>query len=861
MFFERESELGLMNGLLGEVESSGGKVVLIRGEAGIGKSSLVREFVDRHTGDASVYFGSCDDLLITQPLAPFWDIARDEPSIAEPLYDANRPGVLRATLELLSRSLRPSIVVLEDTHWADEATLDTIKYLGRRIARTNGLLLLTYRDGEVDYDHPLRRVIGDLPPQSIVRIQLDGLSLTALSSIVAESDLDANEVMAATNGNPFLATEMATVGGEVIPASLQDSVIARVQKLSPGAREILKVLSVIPEPISREDASRLIEGPQSRIDECVRRGLLNVDGEFVAFRHELTRQTVESALTSTERLAANRSVLEGLPEETHPCLLIHVAREAGDVDRLVDLAPRSARFAVDVGAHRQAVEDFRELAPHLDYLDSEIRGPILDEWAGEEFFVDNIVGAIDVNELALHHYKELGDKPAESRALAQAAHFYENAGQREQAERVAQQAVVALGADPDGADLARALEANAYLAMMEGNVKAVPELVDRTLEAGGPDIDEGILIRSLNHRGIVANISNYPDGRASLDEARGRSETAGQWYEECRALLNHAWAATEFRDLPIASDYAQRAIASAVRHELEGLEAYSTAIYARVLELKGEWYEADDLARELLASSAITRMIALPILGVIEARRGRGDAGAMLSQAWEMSLTADEFQRLAPAAAAVAEHAWITGSDDVPVGDINRIMEAGLDSGFKWSTGALAFWLWELGELTDAPEGIAEPYRLSIESESTAAAEMWLAIGCPYERALALTHGNPADQLEALEMLETLGATAVAAKLRKAMRDEGQSVPRGKGRVTRGHAAGLTARQAEVLQLLEEGLSNTEIADRLFVSPRTVEHHVSAILAKLDSSTREEAVTLARSEGLLTPQSAWEPRS
>jgi DNA-binding NarL/FixJ family response regulator len=145
---------------------------------------------------------------------------------------------------------------------------------------------------------------------------------------------------------------------------------------------------------------------------------------------------------------------------------------------------------------------------------------------------------------------------------------------------------------------------------------------------------------------------------------------------------------------------------------------------------------------------------------------------------------------------------------------------------------------------------------LSIEGESAAAAEMWSAIGCPYERALALAHGNPADQLEALEMLETLGATAVAAKLRKAMRDEGLSVPRGKGRVTRGHAAGLTARQTEVLQLLDEGLSNTEIADRLFVSPRTVEHHVSAILAKLDSSTREQAVTFARSEGFLTPQSA-----
>ncbi len=856
MFLERDSELGLMDDLLDDVDSSGGKVVLIRGEAGIGKSSLVREFIDRHARDVSVYFGSCDDLLITQPFAPFWDIARDEPSIAEPLYDANRSGVLGATLDLLSRSLRPSIVVLEDTHWADEATLDAIKYLGRRIARTNGLLLLTYRDGEVDYDHPLRRVIGDLPPQSVVRIQLGGLSLSAVASIVGESDLDANEIMQATNGNPFLATEMASVGGEVIPVSLQDSVIARVQRLSPGAREMLKTLSVIPEPIPRAEAIRLNEGSDSRIDECVRRGLLDVDGELVAFRHELIRRTVESSLTSTERMAANRTVLESLPEETHPCLLIHVARESNDIDRLIELAPRSARFAADVGSHRQAVEDFRELAPHLDHLDSEARGPILDEWAGEEFFVDNIVGAIDVNELALRHYREMGDRRAESRALAQAAHFYENAGQREQAERLAQQAVAALGADPDGADLARALEANAYLAMMAGNVTAVPELVERTLEAGGPGIDERILIRSLNHRGMVANIANYPSGSVSLDEARDRSAAAGQWYEECRALLNHAWAAAECRDLPIASDYAQRAIASAVRHELEGLEGYSRAMYARVLELEGEWAEAEDLASDLLASAAITQMVALPILGVIEARRGREDAGAMLSQVWEMAFVADEFQRLGPAAAALAEHAWITRTDDVPMADIKRVMEAGLGSGFRWSTGAIAFWLWELGELAHAPEGIAEPYRLSIEDEPLAAAEMWLAIGCPYERAIALTHANPTAQLEALEVLETLGATAVAAKLRKAMRDEGLAVPRGKGRATRGHAAGLTARQAEVLRLLDEGLSNIEIADRLFVSPRTVEHHVSAILAKLDSSTREEAVGRARTEGLLTPQPA-----
>jgi DNA-binding CsgD family transcriptional regulator len=124
-----------------------------------------------------------------------------------------------------------------------------------------------------------------------------------------------------------------------------------------------------------------------------------------------------------------------------------------------------------------------------------------------------------------------------------------------------------------------------------------------------------------------------------------------------------------------------------------------------------------------------------------------------------------------------------------------------------------------------------------------AAAELWATIGCPYERAIALSHGDPTAQLEALEILESLEATAVAAKLRKAMRGKGLSVPRGKGRRTRAHAAGLTHRQAEVLQLLGEDLTNPEIADRLFVSPRTVGHHVSAVLTKLDSCSREEAVS------------------
>jgi DNA-binding CsgD family transcriptional regulator/tetratricopeptide (TPR) repeat protein len=637
-----------------------------------------------------------------------------------------------------------------------------------------------------------------------------------------------------------------------VMSSLEDSVMARARKLSKGALEVLKALSVIPEPIQRSDAVALTTADGSHLDECERRGLVDTEDGLVAFRHDLIRRVIESTLSESERLAKHRLVLDTLPEETHPCLLVHCAVQAKDIDRLIDLAPRSARYAAAVGSHVQAVEDFRELRPHLDRLEPEARGLILGEWAREELLVDNVDGAIALAEAAVDHYRRIGDRSGESGALAQAAHYYENAGQRGEAEERARRAVDVLGARPHGADLARALEANAYLQTMAGNVFAVPELVERTLEAGGPDIDERILIRSLNHRGIVANIANYPEGRASLDEAWRRAETAGQWYEESRALFNHAWAAAEFRDLPTAHEYIERSIASAVRHELPTLEAYAVAMHARVLELEGDWTRAQDLATDVIDRMALSRMVALPILGAIAARRGRDTALSTLMEAWEMAVVADENQRLAPAAAALAEYAWISGHADIPVEALKGVMRAELAKGFRYSPGSIAFWLWKLDEVSQAPKGIAEPYRLVMEGHSGEAAEIWKRKGVPYERALALAHGGHAAQLEALEVFETLGATVVAAKLRKAMRDKGFTVPRGRGRSTRDHAAGLTARQSEVLQLLGEGLSNSEIADRLFVSYRTVENHVAAILIKLDAKNRDAAVDAARESGILT---------
>jgi len=434
------------------VGSSGGKVILVRGEAGIGKTSLIREFVERHCDEAHVLLGFCDDLVTPQPLGPFFDIARHEPAISDALIAGDRQALFQTLLDLLSRQLRPTMLVIEDTQWADEATLDTIKYLGRRVAATNALLLVTYRDEEVDYDHPLRTVMGGLPPEAVVRIRLSGLSLPSVSAIIANSGLDASHALAVTDGNPFLVTEMAAIGGEVVPSSVQDSVMARAGKLSRKALEALKTLSVIPQRVSMLEVRRLI-GPGKWLGECEQRGLLRVDDEVVVFSHELIRRAVERSLTTIERMAANRSIFEALPPETDPARLVHHAGEANDIDAIIEFAPAAAEAAAAVGSHREAVALYRMLEPHIDRFDPETRGLLLDSWGRVQPLVADYQESIRVQQLRALHHREQGDRPAESAALVAAAYSHFMSGHPWVAEQLIRQAIDVLGPDAAGPDL------------------------------------------------------------------------------------------------------------------------------------------------------------------------------------------------------------------------------------------------------------------------------------------------------------------------------------------------------------------------------------------------------------------------
>jgi len=854
VLLQRDRELGLLTDLLTGVESSGGRVVLVRGEAGIGKSSLVRAFADGHEGDAHFHLGFCDDLLTPQPLGPFWDIARQEPSLARPLEDGDRHGVMEAVLDLLSRRLRSSVVTLEDTQWADEATLDTIKYVGRRIAGVNGLLLLTYRDGEVDFDHPFRTVIGELPAQNLVRVHLDGLSAPAVKSMVEGTALDVDEVLDLTGGNPLFVTQVVAAGVERVPSSVQDSVVARAAKLSSGARQVLELVSVVPGVAERSLIDRVLAPTDEDVLECSRQGLILEGDGTLSFHHELTRRAIESALERGHRRQLNRQVLKALDGWGDPSRLVHHAREAGDVAAIVECAPTAAKAAMSVECHREAVSHFRALEPYLDQIEPADRAVIVDEWAHNEFYLDN-VDAIEVLGRAIELHRSAGDDFALARALTFAVRVNEVNGRPDAAAAASDEAVTILSSHPPGEDLAFAMSARAWLAMMRSERSSALEFADQAIDTARETGNELALIHALNTKGVEICQAGDPTGLEMLEEASRRAAEGGYPFEETRALINLTATAVDALELDRAQDTAQRARACAVEYELPLLEAYAKAQLADVLRWKGDWSAAVDLATEAVESHPHTRSTAGFVLATVQARQGRPEARPMLDDTLEVARALGEQQHMTPVASAIAEHMWLTGEvDSALVALCRQVLDDAIRLEPGWYAGALSLWLWKLGELTTVADVVPAPYRLIVEGNWQESAQAWSDKGCPYERAVALSHGEEAARLEALEIFEALGGTAAAAKLRKALRQEGVSIPRGKGRQTRSHAAGLTARQAEVLSLLAASLTTAEIADQLFLSPRTVEHHVAAIMSKLEVGTRAAAVAIASQQGLLSAE-------
>ncbi|HEY2780581.1 MAG TPA: AAA family ATPase [Steroidobacteraceae bacterium] len=857
---EREIYLDALSSGFAALAEGSGCIALVSGEAGIGKTALLQEFTTQRRQAARVYWGGCEALFTPHPLAPLHDIARQAGGTLPGIIAAaaNRDLIFHATMDHLAHGLKPTIVVFEDVHWADEATLDLIKFLGRRLQRLPVMLIISYRDDEVPPHHPLRSVIGDLPVALVSRLSLPSLSDTAVETMAQRVGREAAELCRVTGGNPFFVTEALAVADHEVPATVRDAVLARISRLSGEARDVANLAALVPGKLDRWLLDAIVAPTACAVEECLAAGMVARD-HAIAFRHELARHAVEENLPAPMRQDMHARILSALQAHgaagMQTARLVHHADGAGDSAAVLRFAPAAADEALSLGAHRQVAAHLAKALSHASALSGEAKAQLLDRLSYECYLTGQIAEAVSARESAYVLWKAAGNRYKEGdslRWLSRLSWFMTN---KTAADRYAALAVEILETLAPGRELAWAYSNLSQLHMLadepEEALVAGSKALALARELGDPEIES----HALNNVGTTKLAAQDFSGLADLERslslalANGFDEHAG------RAYANLATSSARARDFDRARRYFGEGIVYCEERDLYSWVRYMTASRAETLLAQGDWDAAAEAA-ELIAGNAkvapVARIPALVVLARVRLRRGDPGVAKVLEEASQLAFSSGEVQRIAPVVSARAEAAWLEGTLVDSLDEIRQGYKMTCKISDSWMQGELAFWLWRAGRLTESTQQIAKPWALQIAGDWQGAAAGWEAINCPYERAMALAEcKNESAVRTALQIFEDLGATPMAAITRRKLRESGvRNIPRGSHERTKQNPHQLTRRQLQVLALLAEGCRNAEIAARLFVTEKTVDHHVSAVLDKLQVRSRGEAAAVANRLGL-----------
>jgi DNA-binding CsgD family transcriptional regulator/tetratricopeptide (TPR) repeat protein len=859
---ERSAHLSALGeSLAGILTGSEGRLMLVGGEAGVGKTALLQRFCDEHRDSAHILWGTCDALLTPGPLAPLFEIADvTGGDLRELVTSGARPHEISSALLLELGRRAPAVLVLEDLHWADEATLDVLKLLGRRIRGVRALILASYRDDELDRAHPLRMVLGELATERTVgRLEVSPLSAPAVAKLAEPRGVDGEDLYRKTNGNPFFVNEVLAAGSEEIPSTVRDAVLARGARLSPGAKMLTEAVAVVPNQAEVWLLEALAEDNVDRLEECLASGMLIPTPEGVAFRHELARLTIEATVAPDRRLWLHRRAIEALaaPPKGTPDLahLAHHAEAAGDAGAVLRFTPAAAAQAASLGAHREAAAQYARALRFADRLPSQARGDLLERRAFECYLTSQFEEAIEAQERALDCRREIGDPRQEGDALRSLSRLLRFVGRTDEAADIGREAIARLESLTAGQELAMAYNNLAHLFATAEDQDAATLWGNRALELADRLDDVETRVYALINIGAAQLQSGSAEGPRKLEQSLELGRRAGLEDHVGRAFVNLVWWPIRNRNYPLVKRFLEPGLEYCADRGLDLWWLFLLACRARLELDEGRWEEAADSAAVVLRNPRdwpVPRIHALVVLGLVRARRGDPEVWPMLDEAQALAEPTGELQRIGPTAIARAEASWLEGRDEAIATESEVALELALQLRAHWTIGELACWRWRVGIHDPVPPEAAEPYALQIAGESARAAELWSQMGCPYETAIALADADHDDALRAaLNELQRLGARPAAAIVARRLRERGaRGLPRGPRPTTRQNPAGLTARELEVLELVAQGLRNADIAERLFLSEKTVGHHVSAILRKLDVRTRGEASAEAARLGL-----------
>ncbi len=843
MLLERDRQLGALTALVDSTATQGGAVALVAGEAGIGKTSLVGAFASRHRG--TLLSGACEPLTTPRPLQPLHDIAHQSggPLAAAMAGDLARHERFTVLLDLLRAA--PTVAVIEDVHWADEATLDLLVFLGRRLADTPSVLVLTMREHTPDPPPRLAEALGHLARSArVVRVSLPPLSADAVSTLADGHEVEPERLFAVTAGNPFFVTEVLSSGSEAVPASVRDAVVGRAAALGDGARAALEAAAVVPDRVEL-DLLRAVSGcTPADLAECERADLLRIGPRVAAYRHELARNAVLDHLPAVRRRELHAAVVEHLLARSghHESRIAHHADLAGDSATALRHAAAAADQATRLGAHHEAAAQMDRALAHLESADPDRAATVLGRAAGIFQSTGRLDAALDAATRAVDLRRQQSHEDLAVQ-LATRSRVLWLMARGEESRADIHEAVRLIDDRPGSPGEVRVLGTASALHMLARQIPDALATGHRAVALARERDDHDGLMRALNAVGAASWFAEPDQAEPllveSLETARGLRDDVGI----ATAMVNLGSGAGEVRRYPTARRWLEEAQDFCRERDLDHSRDYATSWLARIDLEQGRWGEALARAESPLAGTdPIARITALTVAGRVHLRRGEPGGAALLDEAAELAEQSGHLQRVWPVAAGRAEAAWFSGRPDRIPELVADVLELAVRLEQPWAIGELGWWVARAGGSPSDADAAAPPYAAMIAGAWSRAAELWDELGCSWEAALARAETDDPVALErAHAQLHRLGARADAARTAQRMRDLGVAVATRPRRTTAANPAGLTDRELEVARLLGIGATNAEIAATLFISPRTAAHHVSSVLTKLGARNRREA--------------------